>query len=330
MLKLVSDLKVAAPDVRGMGIQALKLDSDPKSHGATTTLKGTLPAPPLKTFDASKAPQWVQEMVKAKSPAKRRDEEGGRGKMKGIEATSSGEVPEVAGRQSEECGGEGMPADVAEMYASYYAADDGEAVGEVSVPSPGGKVGEMLRRAGSVSPMKKSSTRLLEGGGVGGRQEEEQKRKSRGLGSSSAKVQEVAQSVEDAFSFALSCPGGDGGELEKAGRVLEDGIVGALGRGDAEGALVLVDVAFVLMLRVWAPCQTSGDGVDERPMKFLRAGGREGRVGAHLAQVQIFEGRLDRTHEAWSVVVESALRRVLARSETAPTSSPLVRWDGSC
>ena len=320
MLKLVSDLKVAAPDVRGMGIQALKLDSDPKSHGATTTLKGTLPAPPLKTFDASKAPQWVQEMVKAKSPAKRRDEEGGRGKMKGIEATSPGEVPEVAGRQSEECGGEGMPADVAEMYASYYAADDGEAVGEVSVPSPGGKVGEMLRRAGSVSPMKKSSTRL---------QEEEEKRKSRGLGSS-AKVQEVAQSVEDAFSFALSCPGGDGGELEKAGRVLEDGIVGALGRGDAEGALVLVDVAFVLMLRVWAPCQTSGDGVDERPMKFLRAGAREGRVGAHLAQVQIFEGRLDRTHEAWSVVVESALRRVLARSETAPTSSPLVRSDGLC
>jgi hypothetical protein len=314
VLKLVSDLKVAAPDVRGMGIQALKLDSDPKSHGATTTLKGTLPAPPLKTFDASKAPQWVQEMVKAKSPAKRRDEEGGRGKMKGIEATSSGEVPEVAGRQSEECGGEGMPADVAEMYASYYAADDGEAVGEVSVPSPGGKVGEMLRRAGSVSPMKKSSTRLLEGGGVG----------------SSAKVQEVAQSVEDAFSFALSCPGGDGGELEKAGRVLEDGIVGALGRGDAEGALVLVDVAFVLMLRVWAPCQTSGDGVDERPMKFLRAGGREGRVGGHLAKVQIFEGRLDRTHEAWSVVVESALRRVLARSEAAPTSSPLVRSDGSC
>ena len=327
MLKLVSDLKVAAPDVRGMGIQALKLDSDPKSHGATTTLKGTLPAPPLKTFDASKAPQWVQEMVKAKSPAKRRDEEGGNGKMKGIEATSPGEVPEVAGRQSEECGGEGMPADVAEMYASYYAAD--EAVGWASVPSPGGKVGEMLRRAGSVSPMKKSSTRLLEGGGVGGRQEEEEKRKSRGLGSS-AKVQEVAQSVEDAFSFALSCPGGDSGELEKAGRVLEDGIVGALGRGDAEGALVLVDVAFVLMLRVWAPCQTSGDGVDGRPMKFLRAGGREGRVGAHLAQVQIFEGRLDRTHEAWSVVVESALRRVLARSETAPTSSPLVRWDGSC
>ena len=191
--------------------------------------------------------------------------------------------PEVAGRQSEECGGEGMPADVAEMYASYYAADDGEAVGEASVPSPGGRVAEMLRRAGSVSPMKKSSTRLLEGGGVGGRQEEEEKRKSRGVGPS-AKVQEVAQSVEDAFSFALSCPGGDGGELEKAGRVLEDGIVGALGRGDAEEALVLVDVAFVLMLRVWAPCQISGDGVDERPMKFLRAGGRgHARLGAATA-----------------------------------------------
>ena len=329
MLKLVLDLKVEASAVRGMGIQALKLDSDPKSHGATTTLKGTLPAPPLKTFDASKAPPWVQAMVKAKSPVKSRDEEGCRGKTKSIEATSPGEVVEVAGRQIEECGGEGMPADVAEMYASYFSVDDGEAVGGASVPSPGGRVAEMLRRAGSVSPMKKSSTRLLQGVGVGVRQEEEEKRKSRGVGPS-AKVQEVAQSVEDAFSFALSCPGGDGGELEKAGRVLEAGIVGALGRGDAEGALVLVDVAFVLMLRVWAPCKTPGEGVDERPMKFLRAGGREGRVGAHPAEVQIFEGRLDRTYEAWSVVVESALRRVLARSERGPTSSPLVRSDGSC
>jgi hypothetical protein len=52
-------------DVRGLGIQAQKLDSDPASSGATTTRRPTLAAPPPRSFDPTQAPAWVQAVVNA-------------------------------------------------------------------------------------------------------------------------------------------------------------------------------------------------------------------------------------------------------------------------
>jgi hypothetical protein len=62
--KLVADLKVPPRQVRGLGIQAQKLDSDPASTAASCSRRGSMPAPPPRVFDASKAPSWLRAFAK--------------------------------------------------------------------------------------------------------------------------------------------------------------------------------------------------------------------------------------------------------------------------
>ena len=67
-------------------------------------------------------------------------------------------------------------------------------------------------------------------------------------------------------------------ELEKAGAVLQRGIADALAQGDESGAEHLVDVAFHLLLRLWARPTARGTG-GERETEQARereVGGRDG------------------------------------------------------
>ena len=158
--KMVLDLKVPATEVRGLGIQAQKLNSDPSSKAASSTRKGTLPAPAARVFDATKAPEWVRVLAKPASPAKT---------LQHASASSAGGEDGGGGEGREDGGCCGQlqsarPADVMEMYAGYYR------VGEPTkrqVP-----VDELLRRgskpSAESSPEKPWGARGVSRGGEGG------------------------------------------------------------------------------------------------------------------------------------------------------------------
>jgi len=155
--KMVLDLKVPATEVRGLGIQAQKLNSDPSSKAASSTRKGTLPAPAPRVFDATKAPEWVRVLAKQASPAKT--------PQHASESSAGGE--DGGGGEGRESGGgcgqlqSARPADVTEMYAGYYR------VGEATKRQVA--VDELLRRGGQTSAESSpEKPRGARGGGKGG------------------------------------------------------------------------------------------------------------------------------------------------------------------
>jgi len=172
---MVLDLKVAPPEVRGLGIQAQKLDCDTSSKAASSTRKGCLPARVARAFDATMAPPWVRAMAKPTSPNKSLahscDNSIASVSSVAAPAPSSTQHQQIesalesqqrqspAGSPSHHSGGSAhkvqsmpQPADVAEMYVSYYRFD-------ASPSKKQGSVDELLGRDSTSSSSGAASKR---------------------------------------------------------------------------------------------------------------------------------------------------------------------------